>query len=219
MALPIHKLIEPNPPPSSKLTSLPTELLASIVSYLPNRDIKSVRRTCKLLHGIAHLRLTRVFLSPNPKNIKVFREIANHETFRKGIVEIIYDDARLAKPPMLPEKGTDEYKPKDAYEEEKCLEAHEAPLWFVKECDENAFSLNARKSSDADTPTHIARTKQLAAQMTYRQSWDHYQHLLLWQDHILRTERDIRELRFGLSRFPSLKRITITAVTHGYLYY
>ncbi|KAJ3496050.1 hypothetical protein NLG97_g2953 [Lecanicillium saksenae] len=36
-----------------------------------------------------------VFLSPNATNLKVFRAVANHPTFRHDVREIVYDDARL----------------------------------------------------------------------------------------------------------------------------
>ncbi|KAI0888792.1 uncharacterized protein GGS22DRAFT_184370 [Annulohypoxylon maeteangense] len=167
---------------------------------------------------IARLRLSRVFLSPNPRNIEVFRAIADHEAFRKDIVEIVYDDARLTRPPVLPQRGTYEYEPEEAWDEEESLETTGAPFWFVQACKDNAFDLNSRRISDVDTPDHIARSKQIAAQMTYQESWNHYQHLLQQQDPILRTDEDIRALEYGLTRFPALKRITITAATHGFLY-
>lgn len=219
MSIPIHKLINPDPP-SATITNLPVELLSSIVSYLPNRDIKNLRQTCKFLHRIAHLRLSRIFLSPNPRNLEVFRAIADHETFRKQIVEIIYDDARLAQPPRLPQPGTYEYDSNDAYEEEESLETHGAPSWFVKACEENAFLLNSRRNiySEIETPVHAARAKQLEAQLPFKESWDHYQDLLLQQDDILRVGSDIEAFRYGLKRFPALKRVTVTPAAHGYLY-
>jgi hypothetical protein len=47
------------------------------------------------LSRIAHLRLKRVFLSANLRNIEVLRAIADHEVLRHNIVEIIWDDVRL----------------------------------------------------------------------------------------------------------------------------
>lgn len=88
---------------SSALQQLPHELLAAISNGLPNRDIKSLRLTCKALCVTSQLRWERVFLSANPRNIEVFRAIADHEEIRRLISEIVWDDALLRDGP-LPEK-------------------------------------------------------------------------------------------------------------------
>lgn len=79
--------------------ALPFELWDAISSHLPNRDIKSMRLVCKQFHNAARLRLHRVFLSANPLNIEVFRAIADHDTFRHRVKEIVWDDARFLKGP------------------------------------------------------------------------------------------------------------------------
>jgi hypothetical protein len=63
------------------LARLPVEVIHAVIGFLPNRDIKSLCLTCTTLSRIAHLRLKRVFLSANPLNIKVFRAIADQDTF------------------------------------------------------------------------------------------------------------------------------------------
>ncbi|KAH0522148.1 hypothetical protein TsFJ059_006046 [Trichoderma semiorbis] len=81
------------PPDSPSLfTTLPPELIEKIVNHLDNRSIKSLRLTCRRF-GTINLRINRVFLSANLLNIQVFRSIADHDFYRKGITEIIYDDA------------------------------------------------------------------------------------------------------------------------------
>lgn len=82
-------------PSTSGLASLPVELIHAVIALLPNRDIKNLRLTCTRLGRIAHPRLKRVFLSANPLNIEVFRAIADHDCFRRGVVEIIWDDTLL----------------------------------------------------------------------------------------------------------------------------
>lgn len=77
------------------VANLPVELILLICARLSNSDIKSLRLTCTRISNIAQLRLTRVFLSADPTNIRVFRAIADHEQYRKQITEIIYDDARF----------------------------------------------------------------------------------------------------------------------------
>lgn len=80
-----------------QLTLLPSELQAHIVSDLNNRDKKSLRLTCSTLRDRSPLRIDRVFLSANVRNVEVFRAIADHEIFRKGVTEVIWDDALLAE--------------------------------------------------------------------------------------------------------------------------
>jgi hypothetical protein len=77
------------------LVHLPVELLGLIPAFVANRDIKNLRRTCRLFYFVARLRLSRVYLSANPRNIEVFRAIADHEAFRQQVVEIVWDDTRL----------------------------------------------------------------------------------------------------------------------------
>lgn len=79
----------------SLLLRLPVEVSLAVVSYLSNRDIKSLRLTCTRLSQIAHLRLSRVFLSANTLNIQVFRAVADHERYRHNVAEIIWDDVQL----------------------------------------------------------------------------------------------------------------------------
>ncbi|KAK1245474.1 hypothetical protein MKX08_005103 [Trichoderma sp. CBMAI-0020] len=84
--------ISPDSPPL--LPTLPPELIGNLVSLLDNRSIKSLRLTCRHFSAIK-LRISRVFLSANPLNIRVLRSIADHDVYRQGITELIYDDARL----------------------------------------------------------------------------------------------------------------------------
>ncbi|KAJ5142663.1 uncharacterized protein N7515_001450 [Penicillium bovifimosum] len=79
--------------------ALPRELWGYIESHLSNADIKSLRLACKQFNNAVFLRLNRVFLSANPLNIEVFRNIASHDTFRHQINEIIWDEARLSRGP------------------------------------------------------------------------------------------------------------------------
>ncbi|KAI1281505.1 hypothetical protein F5Y07DRAFT_262492 [Xylaria sp. FL0933] len=87
------------PSASCPLTCLPAELLISIISNLANRDIKNLRLTNHFFCNTAQLRFSRVFLSANPVNVEVFLTVANHETLRMGITEIIWDDALLTSNP------------------------------------------------------------------------------------------------------------------------
>ncbi|KAI0809578.1 hypothetical protein GGR55DRAFT_689337 [Xylaria sp. FL0064] len=87
------------PSASCPLTCLPAELLISVISNLTNRDIKNLRLTNHFFCNTAQLRFSWVFLSANPVNVEVFLAVANHETLRMGITEIIWDDALLTPNP------------------------------------------------------------------------------------------------------------------------
>uniref|UniRef100_A0A0D2YDW6 F-box domain-containing protein n=1 Tax=Fusarium oxysporum (strain Fo5176) TaxID=660025 RepID=A0A0D2YDW6_FUSOF len=47
------------------------------------------------LKDSAHLKITRIFISPSPRNIDVLLGVANHDIYRKEIEEIIWDDSPL----------------------------------------------------------------------------------------------------------------------------
>ncbi|KAI1659694.1 hypothetical protein F4813DRAFT_351678 [Daldinia decipiens] len=141
---------------SSTLTRLPAELLASVLSYLANRDIKNLRLTCAFFRDTAHLRLTRVFLSANPLNISVFHAITDHEMLRGGIKEIIWNDARLAPLNKIYDSGFE-----DDFEADDEGSSAEIPQWFSDACYLNIEQLKKWKGGDEDTPEHAAygRTK------------------------------------------------------------
>ena len=148
---------------SSGFIQLPAELLTLVISHLPNRDVKSLRLTCRLFHAVAKLRLNRVFLSANPRDVEVFLAIADHDTFRKAITEIIWDDA------VIRDTRTDrdeEHHPADEYDEEEEEEVPGVPLWFSRACDDNNFELRARY--DDDPLDHPERA--IAAQLPVQES-------------------------------------------------
>lgn len=198
------------------LLRLPAELVGSITAFLPNRDIKHLRLTCRRLCAVARLRLTRVFLSANPLNIEVFRAIADHPTFRTQIVEIIWDDARLEasqEDSFYPDQGSPAVR-RLFYEFAK----GDCPREFWRGCEDNLNVLESRKGQDVDRPDHVARDQLIAERMLLRESWAYYEMLLRGQEEVLASNADVEALRYGLDRFPSLQRITITPVAHGFLF-
>ncbi|KAG6979257.1 hypothetical protein FocnCong_v010249 [Fusarium oxysporum f. sp. conglutinans] len=80
---------------SNPFQRFPSELVGAICSLLPNSDIKNLRLTSRYLNDKSRLRLNRLFISPNERNLDVLRAVANHPTFRLGVEEIIWDDATL----------------------------------------------------------------------------------------------------------------------------
>jgi hypothetical protein len=209
----LEPCFEPPKPPSPPLMGLPHELLADIVNRLENSEIKNLRLSCKRLASISTLRISRVFLSANPLNVKVFRAIADHEVFRHGVIEIIYDDARL---------------PRSAYEDSSTrrpeLLLHDPSHDLGVQTNENWFE-NERQKNIKEIYRHnvhtqgqwgsLARVKQAANEMSRQASWIYYQDLVHQQDEVIASGADIEALRYGLRRFPSLQTVTITPAAHG----
>lgn len=221
---------------SRRLLKLPPEISTAITTHLSNNDIKSLRLTCKALCAISQLRLDRVFLSANPRNIEVFRAIADHQVFRERVVEIIWDDARLKEGPT-PRKSADYNSPNYAadfhgdfdigngdyyeqwpgYSDEDSDEDEGCPHWFARACRRNLSDLEVHQRNDVDRPDHVARTE-LAANFSMRRSWKYYRRLLRQQRDVLETDADDEAFSYGLQRFPALRRITITPAAHGMLF-
>lgn len=212
------------------LLQLPTEISTVVQSYLPNRDIKSLRLSCKALFAISQLRFDRVFLSANPRNIEVFRAIADHPVFRERVVEIIWDDARLQDGPISrrsadprspnfdPEYDEDfDLVSEDEDNDEDSIGDDGTPYWFVKACVLNLLDMRAHKCCDVDRPDHVAREK-LAADISFSHSWNYYQSLLRQQNEVLETNADYKAFNYGLLRFPALRRVTISPAAHGSLF-
>lgn len=162
----------------TSLPVLPSELWGYITSHLSNTDIKSLRLACSQFNNAVFLRLDRVFLSANPLNIEVFRNIASHNELRYQVTEIIWDEARFPRGPQrTPETDeghellSDEDKPDNKKEwaknyhldyredilERHKYEANECPKWFKDACEKNLYILRERKGRDVDRPDHIAR--------------------------------------------------------------
>lgn len=197
-------------------TTLPVELCGLVEKYLPNSDIKSLRLVCRDFSTKFQLRLTRVFLSANPLNIHVFRSIAEHETFRHGIIEIIWDDARLLSPISLEPDSTDN---EDDHNEP--LEADKnasIPQWYQRICADSVKVMIGRGSIQSERPAHKARMRQAGTQEPDIDSWSHYQRLVIQQEEVLSTGADIDAFQYGLSCFPALRRLTITPAAHGFLF-
>lgn len=177
------------------LARLPVEIILAITGFLPNRDIKSLRLTCITLSRIAHLRLKRVFLSANPLNIKVFRAIADHDTFRRGVVEIIWDDTLLANEIELDD---DRRNTLSLLAGDEIVEG--VPEWFQRIYEWNLESWPFDSEVDC---------------LPLETSWSYYTQLLRGQEDVLNSGADLEALRYGLKRFPALRRITISPAAHG----
>ncbi|KAJ5130216.1 uncharacterized protein N7515_006255 [Penicillium bovifimosum] len=222
---------------STSPPALPLELWGCIDSHLSNADIKSLRLTCKQFNNTVFLRLNRVFLSANPLNIEVFRNIASHDKFRHQVNEIIWDEARLQRGPKRtsdPDEGhellSDEDEPDNnrewaaAYDpeyREEIIKLHETeegdrcPRWFKNACEENSWVQKWQDIRDAGRSDHIARREQVRAQLSLGECWQHYLELLRQQKDVLAGQSDLEAFAFGVRQFPALKRVTITPAAHG----
>ena len=193
---------------------LPPEMISMITSFLPNKDIKSLRLTCKTFSEITPFSSSLVFLSANSRNIKVFHAVADHPKFRHQITEIIWDDACFVSAPLV-WNGVDS----TTYPEDLKIHSHEeCPNWFVEECEENRDMMRRRKDRDVDRPDHLARQKQMNAQRSLKANWAYYSRILKDQKKVVGSKEDEKAFVYGLERFPRLRRVTVTPAAHGWLF-
>ncbi|KAJ2976247.1 hypothetical protein NQ176_g5059 [Zarea fungicola] len=187
------------------LTWIPRELLDAIVSRLPNSAIKSLRATNKLFNRRVPLRIGRVFLSANSLNIQVFRAIADHEQFRQGVTEIVWDDARL----LDSDAYIDGWRARRGQGLIPSRQVpRDCPEWFqAGRKDSLEVLFNVFDGGERNTiPDNV---------MSLEDCWQYYKTMLLDQNKVLDSGLDIEALKYGLVRFPSLKRITLTPSAHG----
>ncbi|KAJ5175096.1 uncharacterized protein N7482_000973 [Penicillium canariense] len=179
----------------------PPEIISSIVSFLPNKDVKSLRLTCQALGEFSpFLLLTRVSFG------QLVEHSTDHPKFRHEIREIIWDDARFQFAPLI-------------WETMYPLNSNEGcPIWFTKGCEENLHKIKYRKYRDVDRPDHVARQHQIDAQMPLKACWKYYQQLGDDQASVIGSEDDKKAFLYGLERFPRLKRVTVTPAAHGWLF-
>lgn len=193
----------------SSLLQLPAEILLLIASCLPNRDLKSLRLVNKLLGETTPLSFPRVFLSANSLDVEVFRSIANHPVFREQVTEIIWDDARFVPAPV----SWEDFKPfinrNDLQMGEGC------PKWFSKQCKRNISNLQVRKYRDVDRPDHVARQRQVDAQMPLKDCWEYYSRVIKDQQAVIESLDDEKAFIYGIERFSQLMRVTVTPAAHG----
>ncbi|CAG7563199.1 unnamed protein product [Fusarium equiseti] len=181
-----------------KLLQLPKELRDSIYIHLDNGDIKNLRATCSAMNRDVPLRPTRVFLSANSLNIKVFRAVADHDILRHSVTEIVWDDARLNTEPDYEDRGLPRQQP--GCTSWFCSSPFR-PWWFKRRSVDTWYS-----EHDLKAPFNI---------WSWHSPCICYKALIKDQMQIIASNFDIETFKYGLRRFPSLKRVTITPSTHG----
>ncbi|KAL7921791.1 hypothetical protein ACQKWADRAFT_294473 [Trichoderma austrokoningii] len=204
--------ISPDSPPL--LLTLPPELIKNIVSLLDNRSIKNLRLTCRHFSAVK-LRISRAFLSANPLNIQVLRSIADHDEYRRGIVELIYDDARLYH--SRADQGNNSLS--EAAATRHFFVPFTTKEWFEVERDVNLDEIEHRESADEpNRPKNLALYRQIHAELSFEDSWAYHQELLRQQDDVIARGADVEAFRYALRQFPALQTVTITPAAHGWLF-
>lgn len=193
-----------------RLFRLPGELRNIFFSLLANEDIKNLRLTCRTANDSIPLRFDRVFLSPHPRDIEVFRAVAQHDKLRHQITEIIYDDARV--PPL---EDTDAENDDWLYESES-PPPEGVPPWYKHSYNEIFELMKEGGSSEAQRrPGYQARMAIIRDRLDVARSWEVYSNMRREQENAMSIDADYYALLSGLSRFPQLKRVTLTPAAHG----
>ncbi|KAF5718896.1 hypothetical protein FMUND_4971 [Fusarium mundagurra] len=187
---------------SGLLGCLPAELLNQVLCELHNIDLKNLRQTCTYIKDATHLRLNRLFLSPNLRDIEVFRAVADHETFRLQVTEIIYDDARF--------DAAHEMEWTSWYNEEKDIgEVTGVPEWYRHVYREN------REDIRRYSPHHTQAKEALEHLLSPAEAFKHFKRLWQEQQETIATNRDADALKYGILRFPNLRRVVVSPAAHG----
>ncbi|KAF5987036.1 hypothetical protein FCOIX_1213 [Fusarium coicis] len=182
---------------SGLLGHLPAEVLNEVFHQLPNIDLKTLRQTCTYIKDSTHLRLNRLFLSSNLRDIEVFKAVADHETFRLQVTEIIYDDARF--------DAAHEMEWTSRYNEEKDIgEVTGVPEWYRHVYREN------REDIRRYSPHHIQAKEALEHILSPAEGFKHFKRLWQEQQETIATSRDADALKYGMLRFPNLRRVPLT---------
>ncbi|KAJ6780813.1 hypothetical protein PWT90_04579 [Aphanocladium album] len=214
------------------LLRFPTEILTAMCEFLPTGDIKNLRLAGPSIARLVPIRIHRVFLSPNPLNIAVFRAVAAHPLLRHRVREIIYDDARLADPTRRQDRLNDarrrdvdeelDHEDVDAWMGEGLqVAAREgaARAWFGSRRERNLREMRGRSANDLGSAARQqARADQCEAQLPLETCYQQYLRLWREQAQVVESGEDVRALREGLDAFPMLKRIAVTPATHGFLH-
>ncbi|KAF5587434.1 hypothetical protein FPANT_6887 [Fusarium pseudoanthophilum] len=185
---------------SGILGHLPAEVLNQVLHQLPNIDLKTLRQTCTYIKDSTHLHLQRIFLSPNLRDIEVFKAVANHETFRLQVTEIIYDDARF--------DAAHEMEWPSWYDEERDIgETTGVPDWYCRFYRETRAMVRSCKNSQVKEAFEHT--------LSPAEAFKHFKKLWQEQQETIATNRDVDALKYGLLRFPNLKRVVVSPAAHG----
>lgn len=200
---------------SSVFQRIPNELANRIFDFLPNHDIKNLRLTCRYLNCHAPLRFNRVFVSANPLNVKVFLAIANHDTFRQQVKELIWDDATLQSARSSGNDSDDDYSSDESETDDNDYQGHSRFQQHCREAIEDVESRLVDKPNGNEHQTLLGNAMPLCEALPY------YERLVKAQASVIESEADERAVQYALqeSRFPNLTRVTVTPAAHGFLFF
>ncbi|KAF5722738.1 hypothetical protein FMUND_2615 [Fusarium mundagurra] len=206
-------------PKTSPIECLPNELLGAICDLLPNSDIKTLRLASPLLGQKCMLQISRVFMSPNPVNIKVAQAIATHEIYRLGVEEIIWDDATLVPSGgdgVLFHQFSDESD--EEVPEEIAAKDQESFAWFARGCKSSIEAAKDRLGDAFSRAEDVSKQHQLNNAMSYQDAFEYYNLLEDQQTNLIASKTDEYIFRYIVRQFPKLKRVSVTPAAHGYLF-
>ncbi|KAG6978016.1 LysM domain-containing protein [Fusarium oxysporum f. sp. conglutinans] len=169
----------------------------------------AVKTDCSALQLGSRLRLNRLFISPNERNLDVLRAVANHPTFRLGVEEIIWDDATLK--PIQSYNGRVHYDSDedededeedgghDSDEDEEEYEEADSLAWYTGVCKADIKRAKYRMGEETPRPDILARQYQLDNSMSFQESYEYYKALEAQQQHLIASQADEEAFR---SRLP-----------------
>lgn len=173
---------------TTRLATLPIEMIDRITSFLPNRDIKSLRLTSRWVYNCVVLRLKRVFISANPVNLQVVLEIAKHKYFRKGVTEIIWDETFFEWRETTPPHGARNRDP-DWNNDLNC------PDWYIEHSHTDIQNFGRSKGNEvANRPNLVPRMRRLTNPMTPGESYAYYWELVTQERLMLNSAADYKVL-------------------------
>lgn len=227
------------------LVTLPQEICDAIRPHLPTKAIKNLRLTSSKCCAAFPLHFRRVFLSANSCNIRVMREIASHPVYRLQVEELVWDDAQLARCPDKRDRfalagahgdsDADEDSDEDfdysyfPYNEKSAPDNQNddvvelpsddsRPSWFRRLCKLSERMLKASPGLDGPTPYHMRKRDRWQAAWDLDTCWTYYQNLLADESQVMDSGADKAAMRYALTAFPSLTKITLTPAAHGLLF-
>ncbi|KAF4969880.1 hypothetical protein FSARC_2975 [Fusarium sarcochroum] len=145
----------------------------------------------------------------NTRDIEVFRTISDHDTFRFDITEIIYDDTRFHE---IHEATWD----KSLYfeDDDDIGDITGVPCWFRHWYRENRGEMESYCDGEVKDSRQLEAREALKALSSPAESYEYFQKLLQQQTEIISINRDVDALKYELSRFPNLRRVTLTLPAH-----
>ncbi|KAK7215072.1 hypothetical protein V2G26_003075 [Clonostachys chloroleuca] len=178
------------------LLNLPAEIHTEIASFLPGRDVKNLRLVCIKALERFPLKFSRIFLSPNKADIRVFHKVSRHKALRHQVVELVWDHTYFP-----------ELFPKSRGEIGSELSGLQLPD-HMKQPD--------RYELDYDYSTNFSEPR--CDTLSICKCMEIYDTLARGQTKNIKSKKDLRALAYYIHRFPRLKKITICHATQGWLF-